>query len=285
MMRMNTSAEDAALSATTRNKLSGVTGNNATTISLLLLGFLLFVPQQQTSALSCIGQKRLCTVSTTCFAIPNRDGVNNSLLPTIPEYLNDNVLGYEEDGVNEDNTTNDAAIHHSTLFEHQNNENNLHNNISDKRLITVSSHIELPFSAEVAYDAYSNLTRQPSWSSWLDSVVLSEDNPEESRWTIKVMGIKYSWTAIALHNERPHTVQWRSTTGLSNYGIVRFERRGMHSTWMTLNMTFIAPRAVAALFRKSQKLAHIVETMLVQSLRKFRDIVVEVDLKKPLNDP
>lgn len=151
------------------------------------------------------------------------------------------------------------------------------------QLIKVSSQVELPFSAEVAYDAYSNLPRQPTWSSWLDTVVLSTDNPEESRWTMKFMGIKYSWTAVAVKNERPHTIQWRSITGLRNYGTVRFSKYSGSgtSTLMTMRMTFVAPRAVSTLFRKSQKLANFVETtMITQSLHGFRDVVLEVDLKK-----
>ena len=94
--------------------------------------------------------------------------------------------------------------------------------IPKNRLITVSGQMMLPFSIQVAYDAYSNLPRQPTWSSWLDSVVISPDNPKESIWTMKIWGIKYSWTAVAVQNISPYLIQWRSITGLQNYGTVRF---------------------------------------------------------------
>lgn len=250
----------------TWNKLSP---RVVSTSLLLLLGFHYLL--RETSALA-HGQRLSLTVSTACFASPVRD-LNKGVIQTVTGKLNDEEIDHQEEG-REDNSTHDD---HSTHVD-----DDTYQIISVKQLITVSSQIELPFSAEVAYDAYSNLTRQPSWSSWLDSVVLSEDNPKESRWTIKVMGLKYSWTAISPQNERPHTVQWRSVTGLRNFGTVRFERRGP-STLMTLKMSFVAPRAIAALFRKSQKLTHLVETMLEQSLRKFRDVVLEVDLQTLAN--
>jgi uncharacterized membrane protein len=154
--------------------------------------------------------------------------------------------------------------------------------VPEKRSIEITSQVELPFSAEVAYDAYSNLTRQPSWSSWLHSVEYLENSKEKSKWTLKFMGLRYSWTAIALANERPHTMQWKSTTGLNNFGIVKFHQENAEKpTVMTMKMTFIVPRAAAALFRKSNRMANFVEKkMITSSMTTFRDIVMETDLKQ-----
>ncbi|VEU37167.1 unnamed protein product [Pseudo-nitzschia multistriata] len=167
------------------------------------------------------------------------------------------------------------------------------------KLIEIKSEIELPFSAEVAYDAYSDLPRQSSWSSWLESVEVVEnkytDNngyngakKVESLWTSKMFGIRYSWTAVAVKNERPHTIQWRSVTGLRNEGIVRFYKRegktyGQGPTLMTLRMAFVAPRAVSGILRRSKKLSRYVEEkMIAQSLQGFRDIVLKNDLEKEI---
>jgi uncharacterized membrane protein len=154
--------------------------------------------------------------------------------------------------------------------------------VPEKRSIEITSQVELPFSAEVAYDAYSNLTRQPSWSSWLHSVEYLENSKEKSKWTLKFMGLRYSWTAVALANERPHTIQWKSTTGLNNFGTVKFhQEHDEKPTVMTMKMTFIVPRAAAALFRKSNRLANYVEEkMIMSSMTTFRDVVMETDLKQ-----
>jgi len=190
------------------------------------------------------------------------------------------------------------------------------------KLIEIKSEIELPFSAEVAYDAYSDLSRQPSWSSWLESVEViqsndnnnndndnnnnNNDNDSEVRslWTSKMFGIRYSWTAVAVRNERPHIIQWRSVTGLRNEGIVRFRERKKTSnnkcnnnecnnnecnggtTLMTLHMVFVAPRAVSAILKRSKKLSgYVEEKMIAKSLQGFRDIVLENDVKKKQKQP
>jgi uncharacterized membrane protein len=177
--------------------------------------------------------------------------------------------------------------------------------ISKKQLIEITSQIELPFSPEIAYDAYSNLPRQPTWSSWLDSVVMLDkkkndsdrdtidDDRLASKWTMKFLGIRYSWEAVALKNERPRVMQWQSTTGLRNFGTVEFHPRSSGgddddlenaqatTTLMTLKMTFVAPRAVSAMFRKSGKIASYVERNLItKSLHDFRDVVVRTDLQQ-----
>ncbi|KAG7359907.1 cyclase/dehydrase [Nitzschia inconspicua] len=155
--------------------------------------------------------------------------------------------------------------------------NPFHNNpdIPQRRLIEVSSRIELPFSVYDAYDAYADLPRQPTWSSWLDSVVIKTDNPNESVWTMKFLGIRYSWTAVAVQNKRPHIIQWKSITGLQNFGTVRFyEKDDDNTSFMTMSMTFVAPRAVSLAFQKSKALAKYVEQkMITQSLEEFRNIV------------
>lgn len=166
------------------------------------------------------------------------------------------------------------------------NDNETLNSKSKRKLIQISSRIELPFSAEVAYEAYSDLSRQPTWSSWLESVVVLDDGSSnnsgkvESKWTSKMMGFRYSWTAEAVRNERPHTIQWKSVTGLRNEGIVRFyPRRGKGfdkgPTLMTLNMAFMTPRAVTSIVKRSKKLSKFVEEkMIAESLQQFRDTVV-----------
>ncbi len=155
--------------------------------------------------------------------------------------------------------------------------------VNAKRLIEVTSEVKLPFSREVAFDAYSDLTRQPSWSSWLHCVEYTDESKEVSKWTMKFMGIKYSWTAIALRNDRPNVIQWQSTSGLKNFGMVKFlpHNDEKHPTLMTMRMTFVAPRAAAAIFRRSKAMANFVkDKMITDSMVNFRDVVLKTDLKE-----
>jgi uncharacterized membrane protein len=157
--------------------------------------------------------------------------------------------------------------------------------VSEYRKVEITSQIDLPFSPEVAYDAYSDLTRQASWSSWLHSVEYMGDDRKLSKWTMKFMGVKYSWTAIATKNVRPHTIQWESTSGLRNFGTVHFEQQPSNdgtstpNTAMKMQMTLVAPRAVSLLLRRSKRLTSFVkDKMITASMLDFRQVVLEVDL-------
>jgi uncharacterized membrane protein len=152
--------------------------------------------------------------------------------------------------------------------------------VPERRMIAVTSELELPFSAEVAYDAYSDLTRQPTWSSWLSSVEYLDEEKQISKWTVKFMGLSYSWTAVAVKYERPHTIQWKSTSGLQNFGTVKFHpKEDDNNTVMNVSISFVAPRAASSLLRKSNKLTNVVrDKMVASSLSEFRDIVLENDL-------
>jgi uncharacterized membrane protein len=168
----------------------------------------------------------------------------------------------------------ESIIQQNQAKDDQNNPYHNNPDIPQRRLIEVSSRIELPFSIYDAYDAYADLARQPVWSSWLESVVVSDTNPDESVWTMKFLGIRYSWTAVAVQNQRPHLIQWKSITGLKNFGTVRFYEQPSTTTLMTMSMTFVAPRAVSMVFSKSKTLANFVEQkMITESLQEFRRVV------------
>lgn len=152
--------------------------------------------------------------------------------------------------------------------------------IPENKMVRIQKSILLPFSPEKAFDAYSDLPRQPTWSSWLYSVEYL-DEPGESKWTMKFFGFKYSWTAIDVIRERPHTIQWKSTSGLANFGTVTFERQNEGGTMMNLTMKLMAPRAAVKAFSKSKRLSDFIGNKMVgASLDSFRDIVMEDDILK-----
>lgn len=152
---------------------------------------------------------------------------------------------------------------------------------NNKRVVEIESSVDLPFPAEIAYDAYSNLPRQSDWSSWLHKVEYLDNSIYKSRWTMKFLGLKYSWSAKAIENLRPSKMQWKSTSGLANFGTVTFEQKDDEKTTMTLKMTLVAPRAAAAVFKKSKRLKRFIEQkMILTSLHSFREIVIENDLKE-----
>lgn len=171
---------------------------------------------------------------------------------------------------------------------------------ASKKEIVASARVTLPFSASVAFDAFSNLPRQPSWSPWLKDVRYIDDDTtvdtqtivdgiplRETQWTMGYRGFQFSWNAVSTRLERPYLIEWQSTSGLRNYGSVRFTEDAtvaangvddIEHTEMVLSMKFIAPRVIAALFRRSNKIQDVMETMLRGTLLGFRDVVLEEDV-------
>ena len=143
--------------------------------------------------------------------------------------------------------------------------------------IVISSEINLPVSSEVAFDAYSDLPRQASWSPWLRSVEYVGDEQNETLWKMRrIMGVSYSWTAINRRVERPSVIEWESTKGLKNFGRVDFTSTSPNSTLMRVSLTFKVPRLVSRMLGKRNSIEQLVEKkMVAKSLQKFRDIVVE----------
>lgn len=173
-----------------------------------------------------------------------------------------------------------------------------------RKTITVSASIKLPFSADIAFDAFSDLPRQPSWSSWLRSVSYVDDDRlipqysecgilmQETKWVMGWKNLQYTWNSQVTRVERPYIIEWESTSGLKNTGTIQFleeqksdrndcshETSSSIVTNMVISLKFIAPRLVASVFRRSNKLSAFMEVrILVPTLLKFRDIMMEKDL-------
>jgi len=176
-----------------------------------------------------------------------------------------------------------------------NSNNNDNNNNNGKKEIVASARITLPFPAAVAFDAFADLPRQPSWSPWLREVRYLDDDSNDdggagsqtgipfrqTRWTMGYRGFRFSWDAVSTRLERPAVIEWKSTSGLRNFGSVRFTEGGTATaaeTEMVLSLTFVAPRVIAALFRRSSRIQELMETMLTGTLVGFRDVVLEEDV-------
>jgi uncharacterized membrane protein len=204
--------------------------------------------------------------------------------------------------------------------------------------VLATASIDLPFAAEVAYDAFSDLPRQATWSPWLRSVSYIDDEGDggdvsgtatatsgggeegqpsssstpppprrETRWRAGIGGIRFGWNAVHTRLERPRAIEWESTSGLRNFGSVRFtdlgggrtaedeeeeeeeeeeatdeddgRDGGKGRTRMVLTMRFAFPRFAAGIFRRSSRVQRYVEgTMLRATLENFRDVVMADDL-------
>lgn len=150
--------------------------------------------------------------------------------------------------------------------------------------IQVSAAIELPFPKSVAYDAFSDLSRQSSYSPWLKSVEYIEGERNtvgsKTRWRLSYLGLRFTWNSIStLQDPKNGIIEWESITGLQNSGRVTFQELSDNRTHMNMTMSFAVPR-IAARLLGPHKLASIVEKRILETtVRNFRQIVVENDWK------
>jgi uncharacterized membrane protein len=151
-----------------------------------------------------------------------------------------------------------------------------------KNEIVVSSEIDLPFSAETAFDAFSDMSRQTSWSPWLRSVEYTDETRNTTLWKMKFLGISSSWLAVRTYEDRPHCICWTSIQGLQNQGRVDFiPDNGSGPTRMKMTMTFQMPSLVARMLTSNGKISRVVEKNMVQpSLENFCQDVLQNDLAK-----
>lgn len=163
-------------------------------------------------------------------------------------------------------------------------------NAANRAKIVVSSEIDLPFSSDIAFDAFADLRRQPVYSTWLNRVEYLEGSTTngvgtKSKWTISFLAFRFSWHAISLRQDREAgVIEWGSISGLKNQGCVQFTPKGKDSTHMRLTMTIFMPRFAARMAaRSNNSVARMIEKrMLRGTLTRFRDDVVQNDLNSPL---
>jgi uncharacterized membrane protein len=175
-----------------------------------------------------------------------------------------------------DNATNDDANIIETSRQHGGVSGNA---------ITVSAVIDLPFPKDVAYDAFSDLSRQSTFSPWLKAVEYIDGERHcvgsKTRWTLSYLGLRFTWNAIStLQDPSNGIIEWESITGLQNNGRVTFEELSDDRTHMNMTMSFVVPRFAARILGP-HKLASIVERRILDTtIQNFRQNVIENDWKQ-----
>mmetsp|Transcript_21039 Transcript_21039/g.31166 ORF Transcript_21039/g.31166 Transcript_21039/m.31166 type:complete len:295 (-) Transcript_21039:102-986(-) len=228
--------------------------------------------------------------------------VNDQTASREIEVYNDQGMEFDMQDISPNENNEKIAINYASdeIEEEEVDDESLKNN---KKKIECSASIMLPFSADVAFTAFSDLTRQPSWCKYLHSVeyiglvnedddgtndgdLLSQEVPlRSSKWTVGVKGLRFSWTASDTRIIRNKRIEWASTSGLRNIGSVVFTPSSSNSssqsdstTHMELCFIFVLPRVVSSLYRRLNIRKYTEDVMLADMLQRFRDVVIEEDL-------
>jgi len=109
-----------------------------------------------------------------------------------------------------------------------------------------------------------------------------------SQWTVSVQGLSFSWTANDTRISRPNLIEWESTSGLKNMGSVQFTQQTQNNsesseiTEMKLRFTFVTPRVISSLFRRSTKIQEYTEDILLGNmLTEFKNVVQAEEREEP----
>lgn len=211
----------------------------------------------------------MCFIEVESFVVsassPSNFGINKALQPPTPNHLMANNQRHSETYLQQSS----AAVAEDPV---------------EKNEIVVSAEIDLPVPAEIAYDAFSDMSRQTTWSPWLQSVEYIDDSRNETEWKMKFLGVSASWVSISTYNRRPNTISWTSVKGLPNRGRVDFvtnnDDDGFEVTSMKMTMRFRVPSLFARMFPQNGVASRIVQKrMLHPTLENFRQEIMENDMK------
>ena len=127
---------------------------------------------------------------------------------------------------------------------------------------------------------YIGLVDEESESNTSPNNSINNNIPlRQSKWTVSIKNLRFSWTASDTSIIRPNRIEWQSTSGLRNMGSVDFTPQSSSSstaTEMTICFKFITPRVVSSLFRRSVKIRQYTEDVLLGNmLSDFRDAIVD----------
>ncbi|MFN6219906.1 MAG: SRPBCC family protein, partial [Aphanizomenon sp.] len=92
-----------------------------------------------------------------------------------------------------------------------------------------SVQVEVEVPIELSWGLWSDLEQMPKWMKWIDSVKISEDNPEISLWKLSTGGLNFSWKSRITKIISHQIIQWESVDGLPNQGAIRFYNRQSNS--------------------------------------------------------
>ncbi|ATS17815.1 SRPBCC family protein [Synechococcus sp. PCC 6717] len=129
--------------------------------------------------------------------------------------------------------------------------------------------IEVAADIDLVWSLWSDLEKIPLWMKWIESVVITSDDAELSRWTLATGNWHFSWLSRIRKQIKHQIIKWESVDGLPNRGAIRFyDRHG--STVVKLSVAYAIPGILGQLMDRLF-LGRIVESTLQADLERFRD--------------
>ena len=137
-----------------------------------------------------------------------------------------------------------------------------------------SVQVEVEVPIELVWGLWSDLEQMPKWMKWIDSVKISEDNPEISLWKLSTGGLNFSWKSRITKIISHQIIQWESVDGLPNQGAIRFYNRQSNSI-VKMTVSYAIPGLIGKLM-DNLFLGKVVESTIQADLERFKEYALNV---------
>lgn len=132
---------------------------------------------------------------------------------------------------------------------------------------TVQVSIERPIGE--VWQLWSDLEQMPNWMKWIESVQISDQQPELSSWKLGTETFNFTWRSRIVKQIRHQIIQWESIDGLPNRGAIRFYDQAPN-TIVKLSVAYAIPGIIGQVMDRLF-LGRLVESTLQADLDRFRD--------------
>jgi uncharacterized membrane protein len=137
-----------------------------------------------------------------------------------------------------------------------------------------SVQVEVEVPIELVWGLWSDLEQMPKWMKWIDSVNISEDNPEISLWKLSTGGLDFTWKSRITKIIPNQIIQWESVDGLPNQGAIRFYDRPNNSI-VKMTVSYAIPGLIGKLM-DNLFLGKVVESTIQADLERFKEYALNV---------
>lgn len=132
---------------------------------------------------------------------------------------------------------------------------------------SIKESIEIDVPIRVTYDQWTQFEEFPRFMEGIEKVQQLDD--VNLHWVASIAGVHREWDARIIEQVPDERVEWTNLDGVTNGGVVTFDRLGPQSTRVTLEME-VEPHG---LLENVADTLGFIERRAVGDLERFRDFI------------